>query len=1225
MRFFLRALWLLGCGHACLGADELLRWETNGWLRTATLNVAKEGKPGFTRLPETVTGLAFTNHLADLSAGRNQVRMNGSGVALGDIDGDGLCDIYFCRLEGSNRLYRNLGSWRFVDITDAAGVACVGQYSTGAALADVDGDGDLDLLVNAIGVGTRLFFNDGTGRFSESRQAGLARPVGSMSFALADLDGDGDLDVYVANYRTNTIRSTSLQMVLVDGKRQLRAQDREQYEISPAGRLLELGDRDVLLLNDGHGQFTPAAWNDGRFVDEDGHALRDAPRDWGLSVMIRDFDGDGSPDIYVCNDFWSPDRLWLNDGHGKFRAAPRLMLRHTSSFSMGIDVADIDRDGRDDFLVLDMLSRDYQRRLRQRAALGQNFNDATRIDARPQIERNTLFWNRGDGTYAEIAQLSGLEASEWSWAVAFLDVDLDGYEDVLITNGNQYDMLDGDNGLRISSAPPRPLPERLLLSPRLYVPNLAFRNRGNLTFEETGARWGFNDVGVSHGLALADLDNDGDLDVVVNNLNGPAGLYRNDATVARVAVRLRGRSPNTHGIGARLRVSGGPLPQSQVILSGGRYLSCDDAVRAFAAGAVTNTLAIEVDWPSGAYSRITHIAANTLCEITEPPMANPNSNESKIQNPQSKIYEDVSSLLHHRHRYVEFGDSGRSPWLSRRLDTLGPGVSWFDFNGDGRDDLLVAAGSGNALTYFQNDGRGGFELLTNAPAEARLRRDQTTVLGWRRSAEPAVWLAGSNYEEDKVARSAVEQIELGVRRVNSVFTGWPSTIGPMALGDVDGDGELELFVGERFVPGRYPAGAGSRFLRRQAEGWQSAPEYAQPLSGGGLVNGAVFSDLDNDGYPELILACDWGPLKIFWNDRGRLAPAPLALGLGKYTGWWNGVTTADVDGDGRLDIIASNWGRNTPYEPFRADGIHACFGEISGRGVFEFVEACWDPVRRVLAPWRDRKFMANVMPWIEERFPTTESYASASLEQIFGPSLQKAASLRVDWLDSTVFLNRGIFFEARPLPIEAQLSPAFGVCAGDFDGDGAEDIFLAQNFFGVEETVSRYDAGLGLWLRGDGRGNFTAVSARESGVRIEGEQRGAALSDFDGDGRIDLVVGQHNAETRLFRNLGAKPGLRVRLRGPAGNPDGIGAVLRAQTEKGTGTGPAHEIHAGSGHWSQDSATVLFTGATRPHQLSVRWPGGRLMNVVVPTTGNEILIGVNGDVQRGSGSRQRAGD
>ena len=1209
------------------GIAAVLKWEPGAGSRSAEVNVSQPGRAGFTRLDNTQTGVAFTNHLADGKAAENQIRLIGSGVALGDIDGDGWCDIYLCRLEGSNRLYRNLGNWTFQDVTAPAGVACGEQYSTGVTLADLDGDNDLDLLVNALGGGTRCFLNDGRGRYAES-PAGLMKKFCGTTLALADIDGDGDLDLYCANYRTTTIRSTGLTVLNVGGKRMLRPEDREQYEFTPEGLILEHGEPDILYLNDGRARFTPVPWGSGMFLDEDGKALVKAPKDWGLSAMFRDMNGDRAPDLYVCNDFWSPDRIWINDGAGRFRALPRLALRNSSTFSMGVDFADIDRDGDDDFLVLDMLSRDHQRRMRQRAMSGQNFNNIGKIDDRPQTERNTLYLNRGDHTYTEIAQLSGVQASEWSWGAAFIDVDLDGLEDVLITTGHGFDTQDSDAETRAAAlgpVSPAKLGEKLLLYPRLYVPNVAFRNRGDLTFEECGARWGFDTVGVSHGIALGDLDNDGDFDVVVNNLNSAAGIYRNESDAPRVAVRLKGKSPNTRGIGAKIRLLGGPVTQSQEIIAGGRYLSSDDALRVFSSGQITNGLSLAVTWRNGLRSVLTNVQPNRIYEIDEGG-ATSSSNPSLAPRPSPLAwFTDVSLVLNHTHHENPFDDFARQPLLSRRLSQLGPGLCWYDFDRDGRDDLLIGAGRGGELALLRNRGNGRFEPFKASAVFGKAADDLAGLVAWADGAGGAtLWVVQSNYEAGGPRESALRRYEIRADRVDlkESLPGSESSSGPVAAGDIDGDGDLDLFVGGRVVAGRYPEPATSHLYRRDGDKLQLAVEWRAL----GLVSGAVFSDLIGDSLPELILACEWGPIRIFRNERGNLTdwnapvasplspgPSPLAS-LADLTGWWNGVTTGDFDNDGRLDLIAANWGRNTPHHQFVKDEVRVHFGDFSGRGNVNVIEANYDARYRRVVPWRDPETVSAAIPWLRERFPTALGYSEASLDQIFGNHLQQGSELRVRWLDTTLFLNRGDRFEARSLPVEAQFAPAFAVCVGDYDGDGNEDLFLGQNFFAVEDSTSRYDGGRGLWLKGDGQGNLQPVPGQESGVLVYGEQRGAAVSDYDADGRVDLVVSQNAAATKLFHNDRAKPGLRVRLKGPSGNPDGAGAVVRLG--HGQQIGPAREVHLGSGYWSQDGAVQVLGYSDPPAHLFVRWPGQTEVKIPLPAEINEITVDHTGKLVSG---------
>jgi len=1239
------------CGLACWFSalkTVALDWQPGSGFRSAELAVGRSGKTGFTLLPPSTTGIEFSNQLSDLKAAENQIRLNGSGVAAGDVDGDGLVDLYFCRLEGPNALYRNLGGWKFQDITPSAGVACGDQYSTGAVFSDVDGDGDLDLLVNSIGGGTRLFLNDGKGHFAEAFDAGLVRKFCGMSMALADVDGDGDLDLYVANYRSTTIRSTGLDLLNVNGRRMIRPQDRDQYEITPEGAIREHGEPDILYRNDGKGRFLPVLWTDGSFLDEQGKPLSVPPKDWGQSVMFRDLNSDGAPDIYVCNDFWSPDRIWINDGIGRFRAVARTALPDTSTFSMGIDFADINRDGLDEFIVLDMLSPVHQRRMTQFSETGAASLAPGLGGERPQVGRNTLFLNRGDGTYAEIARFSGVEATEWSWCPVFLDVDLDGYEDILISTGNRFDTQDSDAEARIQSMGPWPrekVPSKLLMYPALPLPAQAFHNERNLKFREVGHTWGFTTPGVAQGMCVADLDNDGGLDVVVNNLNGAAGIYRNVGSAPRVAVRLKGLPPNTRGIGAKLWLYSGAVPvQSQEMICGGRYLSSDDPMRVFAAGSLTNEMRIEVQWRSGKRSVINRVKANRAYEIDEA-AAEGNSKlkaQSSREDPRPKtldpttslqpFFEDVSRLLNHTHHEEPFEDRERQPLLTKRFSQLGPGVAWFDVDGDGWEDFIVGSGKGGVLAVYHNDERGGFQRLTSGPVTRIATRDQAAVLGWRKAPGQTVILAGSaNYEDGLAVGAAVRQYDLANQTVDDSLPGQASSTGPLALGQWHGDGMMSLFVGGRVIPGRYPEAASSMMFQWKEGKWETDVENTKGLAGAGLVSGAVFSDLDGDGKPELILACEWGPIRIFRNDRGKLVPwdAPVSINpvkgrgptglyahqhstINQLTGWWNGVTTGDLDGDGRLDIIASNWGRNTRHESHRTKPLRIYYGDFDGSGRINLIEAYYDLELKKMAPEEGLDFAARAMPFLRERFPTHRSYAEASVADILGEAMQKAQEHSAARLESMVFLNRGDHFEARPLPDEAQWAPAFAVCVGDYDGDGNEDVFLSQNFFAVVPDSSRCDAGRGLWLKGDGQGNLRAVPGQESGIQVYGEQRGAALCDYDGDGRVDLAVTQNGAETKLYHNVGGRPGLRVRLAGTTANPQAVGAQLRLSF--GSRQGPMREIHAGSGYWSQDSDVQVLGTPEFPTQLQVRWPGGQGLMYNLASVAKEILVQPDGNLK-----------
>lgn len=1187
--------------------------------RATPLHLPTAGRAGFQLMSPDTTGVTFSNRLALRRGVVNQNLMNGSGVAAGDVDGDGRPDLYFCGLDADNRLYRNRGGWKFEDITAAAGVACPGQDSTGAVLVDLDGDGDLDLLVTGLGAGVRLFINDGQARFEERTDAaGLRSKSGSTSLALADIEGDGDLDLYVANIPRRPVRnelSTSYQIKEIDGERQVVAINGTpisspeligRFKVSPNGEVIEYGEIDHFFLNNGNGTFTPLSFTDGRFLDEQGHVLRETPKDWGLAVQFHDWNGDGLPDLYVCNDLFTPDRFWINQGGGRFRAIPQTALRHTSLASMGLDVADINRDGHYDFFVSDMLSRDRELRMTQFAHVPPKMWEDGVIGGRLQFNHNVLLLNRGDMTFAEIAFYGGVAASDWSWGGVFLDVDLDGFEDLLIPTGQQRNLAHGDFATKVQRAQ-RPggritLPEIVKVAeefPPLYVPKMAFRNRGDLTFEEVGARWGFDTSGAAQGMALADLDNDGDLDLVLNNLSAPAGLYRNETAAPRIAIELTGEGANRGGIGAQIKISGGPVPQQQEMIAGGRYLSGDQARRVFATG--TNArVGIEVTWRSGKRSFVPEGLPNYLYQISEAAAQNPSA-RTQAKEP-APLFEDVSDRLNHTHTEQPFNDLVWQPLLPNRLTRSGPGLTWFDVDRDGRDDLVIPAGSGGSLSIYLNRGEGAFTQMASPLSTAISPIDQSCVLGWPADSGPDLLVLGfSKYKPATSEAAALTFCDLASGRIIPAVSNLDGPVGPIALADVDGDGDLDLFIGTMSKPGHHPEpGSGYLFLSENG-----SMVLADHWKGLGIIKGAVFADLNADGYPELVLACEWGPLRVLANRQGHFTDATGAWGLAEQTGLWQSVAVGDFNGDGRLDLAAANWGLNSSLQASPSNPQVIYYGDLDGDGMTEVFEVVVDPATKEEFPAANMNLLAQAVPALRSHITSYQAYSQMPLKALLGEMGAKLTRLEVRQLAATVCWNRGDHFEAQPLPAEAQFAPSFGVVAADLDGDGAQDIFLSQNCFVVGMGMTRQDAGRGLMLRGNGLGRFESVPGQQSGLIIYGEQRGCAVSDFDGDGRLDLAVGQNNERTKLFHNRGGIPGVRVRLRGTRGNPDGIGAVLRCGD--GQRWGPAEEIHAGSGRWSADSSVAVMARSNQDTYVQVRWPGGATVQRAIGLGIGEVII------------------
>ena len=1075
-----------------------LDWQTSGVCRWADLADAGSGQPGFTLMNPAQTGVQFTNTLSTVILISNKNLLNGSGVAMGDYDNDGHCDIYLCRLDGSNVMYRNLGNWKFEDTTATTGTACPSQFSGGATFADVDGDNDLDLFVTAMGHPNRLFRNDGNGNFTDITAAsGIGTRFGSSSLALADIDGDGDLDLYVVNYGAKSVLKDGgkLDITNVNGKLTVRGPFARRIKIINS-QMFEYGEPDEFFLNDGTGRFSLLDWGSGQFTTHDGKPLKESYRDQGLSAIFRDINGDHAPDLFIANDGFTEDRCWINDGKGNFREISPLAVRQLSFSAMGVDFADINRDGHDDFFVVEMLSRNHSRRLSQEGTIPQEPVAPGNFAYQPQSRRNCLYLNRGDGTFAETAYFSGVAASEWSWSSLFVDVDLDGWEDILVTNGFEFDTDDLDTQYKIGRLGKIPVAQKrktIFLFPPLDTPNVAYRSLGNSRFEEVGAKWGFNDKHDSHGMALGDLDNDGDLDTVINCLKGPALVYRNNAAAPRVAVRLVGNGKNTEGTGARIRVhsSLGQGQQAQEMIAGGRYVSGDQAQRTFAAKA-GETFRIEVDWRDGTRTTLENATAGRLYEIRQ--------TETKPIPPKpitpTTLFADASTQLGHRHSATYRDDFELQPALPRSLNHNGPTLATADIDADGDTDLLVTDTNDPQLVILLNDGAGNFKPSANSLSIGGtglvLFKDDQSQRLLHLSSPPAVY--------------SIEDGQLRLTK-HLTFNGTPSSA---VAFDAEGDGDTDLFIGGGTAIGQFPAAAASVLFINN--GGDFAP---QPFPGLGLISSVQAGDTDGDGDDDLVLAREWNSIALLQNNDGKFTEIGQALGLGGYKGLWHDAKLADVNGDGTLDIVASNMGFNTQYSFYGAP-VRLLYGDSDANGINELAEIFVDRSQNSWRPVRKLEVFANTFPQVRGRYSRNRVFATATVPHILGPTISDMKSVEINSFATGIFINTNGKFTFKPLPDEVQLSPAFDICVADFDSDGAVDLFFAQNDFGIPPRYSRYDNGRGLLLIGDGKGSFQPKKGQQSGITIYGEQRGAAVADFNGDKKPDLAVTQRDAETKLY-------------------------------------------------------------------------------------------------------------
>ena len=1075
----------------------------------------------FTRLPSSFTGVTFENRVTDtreVNVFTYRNHYNGGGVAIGDLTGDGRPEVVLTSNEAGASLYLNQGGFRFREITAAAGIEHNGAWTTGVTIADVNGDGRLDVYVCHAGRdgkrrANQLFINQGIGEDSVPTFREMAAEYGvqdggySTQAAFLDYDRDGDLDLFIVNNSPRDVTSFGL-----TNTRHVR--DR-------------LGGA-RLYRNDG-----------GRFADVTSTAgIYGAEIAFGLGLAVGDVNRDGWPDVYVSNDFFEHDYLYLNNRDGTFRESLEQQMPYSSYFSMGLDIADVNNDGWPDVYTTDMLPEDEYRLRTTSMFEGWNLYQAkVRNGYHHQFMRNMLQLNNGNGTFSDVGYMAGVARTDWSWSALLADLDLDGYKDIFVTNGLAKDVTSQDyvtslaNQAAAQSVQKGEKVDFLALldaMPSTKISNYALQSRGGVTFANEAKAWGLDTPAFSSGAAYGDLDGDGALDLVVNNVNDEAFVYRNNArSVAPlhtfVQVHLEGEGSNRFGVGSRVTLWSGRERMVQELQPTRGFQSSVDYVLTFGAGARGAPDSVTVEWPDGRVSAIVPVSANQRVRVRQGearPIARP------TPPPAATILADVTARvgLDFVHRENEFVDFDRERLIPKMLSTDGPTLAVADVNGDGLDDLFVGGAKEQAGALLIQRRDGTFARGDTQPFQADSTSEDIGAVFFdadgNRTVDLYVVSGGNDFSDTSPALQ--DRLYLGDGRGNfrKSAGALPSeTIAGsrVVAADYDADGDADLFVGGRVVPWHYGRPPRSLLLRNDGNGrfadvvTELAPELAQA----GMVTDAAWRDVDADGRMDLVVVGDWMPVTIFHNEGGGRLTKATVPGLEKSSGWWNRIVAGDFTGDGRVDFVVGNLGLNSALLASEQEPTSMYVKDFDGNGFEEQVLAGYSGGKNY--PFAMRDELVKAIPPLKARYFNYTDYASSTLADIFPSDVLAGASVLTahTFATSLVRNNGDGSFTLVPLPREAQLAPVFAIQSGDYDGNGTTDLLLGGNFDGVQTQIGRLAASYGLLLRGDGKGGFGAVSSRESGFMVAGQVRDIQrLRTAAGD---VLVVARNNDRVMVFR------------------------------------------------------------------------------------------------------------